>query len=199
MVETKKQYVGERVSRVDGLDKVTGQAVYGFDLELPGMLYGAALRSPIAHGKIIDIDVSEAAKIPGVKAVVTGKDFPFTFGFSVKDQPFLAMERVRYVGEPVAAVAAETEAEAREAAEKIRVRYEEWPAVFDPREAMIEGAPLLHPDLEKYPRSISKLVPGTNICPLCTYNRADEDAGCAEPDKVFEDEFGVHAVSNALM
>ena len=199
MVETKKQYVGERVSRVDGLEKVTGQAVYGFDLELPGMLYGVALRSPIAHGKIMDIDVSEAMKVPGVKAVVTGKDFPFTFGFSVKDQPFLAMERVRYVGEPVAGVAAETEAEAQEAAEKIRVRYEELPAVFDPREAMVEGAPLLHPDLEKYPRSISKIVPGTNICTLYTYKLGDMEAGFGEADEVFEDEFGVHAVSHALI
>ena len=105
------------------------------------------------------------------------------------------------MGEPVAAVAAETEAAAQEAAAKVRVKYEELPAVFDPREAMKEGAPLLHPDLEKYPRTIplSHLVPGTNICTLYTYSLGDMEAGFAEADEIFEDEFGVHAVSHALM
>ena len=95
MAETEKHYVGKRVSRVDGVDKVTGQAVYGFDLELPGMLYGAAVRSPIAHGKIVEIDVSEAMKVPGVKGVVTGKDFPFTFGFAIQG-PRLFWRRIGF-------------------------------------------------------------------------------------------------------
>ena len=113
MSEMETQYVGKWISRVDGYDKVTGHAIYGFDVDLPGMLFGEALRSPFAHAKIMEIDVSEARRFPGVKAIVTGKDFPFTFGASVRDQPFLAIDRVRYVGEPVAAVAAETETAAQ--------------------------------------------------------------------------------------
>ena len=108
MSEMKTQYVGARISRVDAQDKVTGNAVYGFDVDLPGMLYGATLRSPVPHARIVEIDVSRAMNAPGVRAVVTGRDFPFTYGGAVKDQPFLAIDRVRYVGEPVAAVAVST-------------------------------------------------------------------------------------------
>src|SRR4030042_5815661 len=108
--EEKVNYVGKRVPRVDALEKVTGRAIYGVDVDLPGMLYGAVLRSPVPHARIIGIDISEASKTPGVRAVVTGKDFPFVFGRFVRDQPFLAIDKVRYVGEPVIAVAAETEA-----------------------------------------------------------------------------------------
>src|SRR3989304_5795302 len=110
------RYVGRSGPRVDGLEKVTGRAVYGVDVEMPGMLYGAVVRSPYAHARIVDIDTSGAWKISGVKAVVAGRDVPYTFGGQIKDQPFLAVERVRYVGEPVVAVAAETELAAQEAA-----------------------------------------------------------------------------------
>jgi carbon-monoxide dehydrogenase large subunit len=199
MPEMKINYVGKPVPRVDALDKVTGHAVYGFDVERPGMLYGATLRSPFAHAKIIEINGSEASRAPGVRAVVTGNDFPYTFGSSIKDQPFFATDRVRYVGEPLAAVAAETEAAAQEALEKIRVRYEELPPVFDPRESMAEGAPLLHPNLEKYTRGNIDIVPGTNICTICTYSLGNVEAGLAEADEVFEDEFSAHALSHALM
>ncbi len=94
-------YVGRSVSRVDALEKVTGRAVYSVDVLLPGMLYGATLRSPLPHARIMEIDISRARKVPGVRAVVTGKDFPFTFGTVIQDQPFLAIDKVRYVGEPV--------------------------------------------------------------------------------------------------
>ena len=144
------RYVGKSVIRVDGLEKVTGRAVYGVDVDMPGMLYGAVVRSPYAHARIVDIDASGAWKAPGVKAVVVGRDVPYTFGGQIKDQPFLAVDRVRYVGEPVVAVAAETELGAQEAAERVRVKYEEMAAVFDPREALKDGAPLLHPDFGDY-------------------------------------------------
>ncbi len=199
MSELKTTYVGARISRVDANEKVTGQAVYGFDVDLPGMLYGAALRSPLPHAKILEIDVSEAMKAPGVRAVVTGKDFPFTFGGAVKDQPFLAIDRVRYVGEPVAAVAADTELAALMALEKIRVKYDELPAVFDPREGLKEGAPLIHPDLAQYRRGGHDIVPGTNICTIRTYRLGDMEAGFAEADEIFDDEFSVHPVSHAAM
>ena len=194
------RYVGKRIPRLDAVDKVTGRAVYGVDVDLPGMLYGATLRSPLAHGKIVNIDVSEARKAPGVRAVVTGKNLPFRFGAMIQDQPFMAMDRVRYVGEPVAAVAADTEAEAQEALKKIRVEYEELPAVFDARKAAAEGAPLLHPNQEEYDRVSSlEMVPGTNICVVQNYSLGDTDAGLAEADEVFEDEFTVHSVAHTPM
>ena len=90
-------YVGKRVMRVDAPAKVTGSAVYGVDIELPGMLHGATLRSPYPHAKIIEIDTAAALKAPGVRAVVTGKDFPYLFGDMVRDQPFLAIDRVRFI------------------------------------------------------------------------------------------------------
>lgn len=194
------QYVGKPVPRVDALDKVTGSAVYSVDVELPGMLHGAVLRSPLAHGRIVAMDVSEAKAAPGVRAVITGKDFPHLFGPMIKDQPFLAIDRVRYVGEPVAAVAAETEAEAESALEKIRVRYEELPAVFDPKEAALPGAPLVHENLAAYVRSSRyEIVPGTNICTVRTYALGDVARGFAEADEILEDEFSVHAVAHTPM
>ncbi|NIO06469.1 MAG: molybdopterin-dependent oxidoreductase, partial [Deltaproteobacteria bacterium] len=194
------QYVGKRIPRVDALDKVTGQAVYSVDVELPGMLYGAALRSPLAHAKIVEIDTSAARTAPGVRAVVTGEDFPFTFGHMIKDQPFLSIRKVRYVGEPVAAVAAETEAEAQEAVEKIRVEYEELPAVFDPREAALDGAPIIHEDLGTYDHGpIYEIVPGTNISTVMKYSRGDVGVGFSEADEIFEDEFYIHPVAHTPM
>ena len=111
-------YVGKSVPRLDALDKVTGIAVYTADIEIPGMLYGAVLRSTLPHARISGIDTSLAKKMPGVRAVVTGRDFPFLFGTMIKDQPFLALEKIRYIGEPVVAVAADTEALAQEAVSK---------------------------------------------------------------------------------
>ncbi len=194
------QYVGKSVPRVDGVEKVTGRAIYSVDFSLPGMLYGAVLRSPWPHARILDVDLSEAQKVSGVKVAVSGKDFPFTFGVMIKDQPFLALDKVRYIGEPVAAVAAETELAAQEAVEKIRVRYEALPAVFDPREALAEGAPLLHEHLGEYSRSGAyEAVPGTNICTLRTYSLGNLQAGFEAADEIFEDEFFIHAVAHSPM
>ena len=194
------RYVGKSVIRVDGLEKVTGRAVYGVDVELPGMLYGAVVRSPYAHARIVDIDISGAWKMPGVKAVVVGRDVPYTFGGLIKDQPFLAVDRVRYVGDPVVAVAAETELGAQEAAERVRVKYEEMAAVFDPREALKEGAPLLHPDFGDYWHvPLYEGVAGTNVCMVRRLLLGDMERGFAEADEIFEDEFYIHAVAHSPM
>src|SRR3972149_1834201 len=99
--------VGKPVTRVDAKEKVTGEAVYGYDLVLPDMLYGKALFSPKPHARIKRINTEEAKRYPGVVAVVTGEDAPWTHGESIKDKPFLAQDKVRYIGEPVAAVAAD--------------------------------------------------------------------------------------------
>jgi carbon-monoxide dehydrogenase large subunit len=196
----KNEYVGKRVPRVEGLEKVTGRAVYSVDVELPGMLYGAVLRSPLAHARILAIDLTEASKCRGVKAIVIGKDFPFLFGGMLRDQPFLAIDRVRHVGEPVAAVAATTEAEAQAAAEKIKVQYEELPAVFDPREALAGGAPVLHEKLGEYVVvGPYKNLPGTNVCVIRTFSLGDVNAGFTQSDEIFEDEFYIHTVAHTPM
>jgi CO/xanthine dehydrogenase Mo-binding subunit len=139
--------VNHSVPRRDGRVKVTGKAQYVADLKLIGMAYAKVLRSPYAHAKIVSIDKSRAEAHPGVYCVVTGNDLdginPY-FGHAVKDHPLLAIDKVRYAGEPVAAVVAVDERTAFEALEFIDVRYEELKAVFTPKEALDKDAPLLH-------------------------------------------------------
>jgi carbon-monoxide dehydrogenase large subunit len=193
-------YIGKSIPRLDALEKVTGQAVYTVDVELPGMLHAAVLRSNRPHARIVELDVSGARTVPGVKAVVTGKDFPFTHGGMIKDQPFIAIDRVRYIGEVVAAVAAESEAAAQDAVARIRVRYEDLPAVFDPKDAIADGAPILHEGLAEYPHSpLYQCVPGTNICTIRTFAKGDVQTGFAEADEIFDDEFYIHAVAHTPM
>ncbi len=138
--------VGKSVIRVDGIPKVTGEFAYASDLYAAGMLWGHTLRSPHVHARITDIDISEALTMPGVHAVLTHQDVPGrkTYGLEFPDQPVLAIDRLRYFGEPVALVAAEHPEEARRAAEKVRVRYEPLEPVVDPERAT-EQEPL-HPD-----------------------------------------------------
>jgi 4-hydroxybenzoyl-CoA reductase alpha subunit len=139
-------------------EKATGQAKYTGDIWLPNMLYGAILHSPHAHAKIVNIDVSKAKNLPGVKVVLTGKDIsPIKFGHSPAryDETALAIDKVKYVGDGVAAVAAVDEQTAREALELIKVDYELLPPVLDALEAMREGAPIIHPE---YPKNICQEV-----------------------------------------
>jgi 4-hydroxybenzoyl-CoA reductase alpha subunit len=139
--------IGKRVPRVDAVEKITGQSKYAADYSLPGMLWCKVLRSPYAHARILTIDTSRAERLPGVKAVITGKDFGgWTWGFmpATRDEPPVALDKVRYLYEAVAAVAAIDEDIAEEATELIKVDYEELPGVFDPEEAMQQGAPQVH-------------------------------------------------------
>jgi len=141
--------IGKRIPRVDGRVKVTGEAKYAADYEMPGMLWCKMLRSPYAHAKILNIDTSRAERLPGVKGVLTGKDFKgWRWGWMPKtrDEAPLADDKARYLAEAVAAVAAVDEDTAEEATELIKVDYEELPGVFDPEEAMKEGSPLLYDD-----------------------------------------------------
>ena len=145
--KTDFQIVNHSIPRRDGRVKVTGKAQYVADLRLIGMAYAKVLRSPYAHAKIIAIDKSRAEAHPGVYCVVTGYDLdglnPY-YGHAVKDHPLLAIDKVRYAGEPVAAVVAVDERTAFEALELIDVKYQELKAVFTPEEAMAKDAPLLH-------------------------------------------------------
>ncbi len=146
------RYIGKSLPRRDARLKATGEARYTADLSLPFMLHAAVLRSPYPHARILSIDTSRAESLPGVKAVITARDtsgvkwgvFRYT-----RDQEFLARDKVRYVGEEVAAVAAETEEIAREAVSLIRVEYEILPAVFDPLSAIAEDAPRIHEHAER--------------------------------------------------
>jgi 4-hydroxybenzoyl-CoA reductase alpha subunit len=143
--------IGERLPRVDAKEKVTGKAKYAADYSLPDMLWCKLLRSPYPHARILNIDASRAERLPGVKAVVTGKDFGgWTWGWmpATRDEPPLAVDRVRYMAEAVAGVAAIDEDVAEEACELVKVDYEELPGVFDPEEAMEDGAPSVHDYVE---------------------------------------------------
>jgi len=147
--------IGKSVPRIDGLEKVTGRARYTADLKFPNMLYGKLLLSPHAHARILSIDTSEAEKLPGVKAVITHKDVPSTkYGLSPArwDENVLCIDKVRYVGDKVAAVAAVDEETVYKALKLIKVEYEVLPAVIDPLKAMDEGAPQI---FEEYPRNIN--------------------------------------------
>jgi 4-hydroxybenzoyl-CoA reductase alpha subunit len=139
--------IGKRVPRIDGRVKVTGEAKYAADYEMPGMLWCKMLRSPYAHAKIVNIDTSRAQRLAGIKAICTGKDFGgWTWGWMPKtrDEPPVAVDKVRYLAEAVAGVAAVDEETAEEATELIKVEYEELPGVFDPEEAMKDGSPQIH-------------------------------------------------------
>lgn len=139
--------VGSAVTRVDARAKVTGEALYSVDYAVPGMLHGHVLRSTRAHAEILDIDHTEASTIPGVVAVVTAEDLSGLFkwfGHIVADHPILAVDKVRYFGEPVALVIADTPYAAADAANAVRVEYRDLPAVIKPEEATLADAPVLH-------------------------------------------------------
>jgi len=192
-------FVGKSVPRKDGAEKATGKALYTVDMVLPGMLWGKILRSPYPHAKILRIDTSRAERLPGVKAVITGKDtLGIKHGFVetpryAPDQYPLAMDRVRYIGEEVAAVAAIDEYVAEEALSLIQVDYEELPAVFDPEEAMKLGAPEIHPSHPKVKE------PYKNIGGKTESGWGDVEKGFAESFLVRQDRFDGQLRSHCYM
>ena len=137
--------IGTSVRRVDGADKVTGKARYAGDLIIPGMIEGKFLRSPYAHARILSIDTREVEALPGVIAVITSKDFsdvsPYMGRGKNRDHPIIAVDRVIFAGQPVAAVAAVDRATAEEALARIAVEYQELPALIDVEDALATGAP----------------------------------------------------------
>jgi carbon-monoxide dehydrogenase large subunit len=182
--------VGSSPQRLDARRKVTGAADFIEDIQVRGMLYAKLLRSPYPHARILSIDTTPAEKLPGVVAVVTGEDLPFLHGESLCDDPFLAIGKVRYVGEGVAAVAAVDETTAEEALDLIEVVYQELPAVFDPLEAARTEAPVIHEDLGTYRHApgISPIA-GTNICNHFQLRKGDVEKGFSVSDHIFEDTF----------
>ena len=184
--------IGAAVGRVEGADKVSGQATYGADVHFPDTLWGKILRSPYPHARIVRIDTTKAWQVPGVKAIVTGKDEPEHYqGKSIRDIPVLCWDKVRYIGDKVAAVAAESRDAAEEAINLIDVEYEELPAVFDVIEAMKPGAPVLHDNAPGYdgaPKEIMAAA-GTNVVNKLTFGKGDIEKGFAEADLVLEHTF----------
>jgi CO/xanthine dehydrogenase Mo-binding subunit len=158
------------------VSKVTGAARYASDLAMPGMLHAVLVRSQLPHGQLVSIDSSEAAAMPGVVRVITAKDFgdadPF-YGELVNDQPMLAIDRVRYVGEPVCAVVARTRSQAVEAARMVEVEIEALPALLTPEQAMAQDADPLHPDLPSHSDV------GPNVCREAVHEVGDTDAAFA--------------------
>lgn len=172
--------INKRAPRLDAPDKSRGRAIYIDDMKLPGMLYGALLQSPLPHARILNIDTSRAERLPGVKAVVTAKDAGLVkYGVSPAryDETLFCHDKVRYVGDEIAAVAAVDLETALEAVSLIKVDYEELPAVFTPEEAMAEGAPVIH---EEYPR---------NICAEVHQEFGDVESAFKECDLVRTDRF----------
>lgn len=188
------KWVGTRPIRPDGLEKVTGKARFGADLVLPGMLEGAVLRSPHAHAKIVSIDTAAAEAMPGVKAVITRDDFPdlAEAGKNSADvdmsQNVMARDKVLYEGHVVAAVAATTRKQAKQAAAAIVVEYEMLDHVLTVDEAMADGAPLLHPGMKTRGMDPAPEEP-SNVASRITHERGDLDKGFADADVVVEREF----------
>ena len=189
---------GTSAARVDGIEKVTGKALYTGDIELPGMAFGKILRSPWAHAKLVNIDGRKAESLPGVLAVLTRNDLTglnYHYGATYKDQCIVAVEKVRYAGDPVAAALAVDEETAEEALTLIDVEYEELPSVSNIEEAISPGAPLVHEtqsvtaELRGSRYGAPERFKGTNVCYYFDYSRGDVAEGFKKSDYVFEDTF----------
>src|ERR1700741_1668582 len=176
MSKRELKYVGRSVPRVDGLEKVTGKAKFLGDLVVPGMLHGKILRSPYPHARIVSVDTSKAEALPGVAAVLTAVDIT-DLNPIYNGRPVIAMEKVRYAGEPVAAVAAADLTTADEAVSLINIQYEELPAVVGIDAARAAGAPLIHENHTG------------NVCAHEKVERGNIEEGFAQSDVVVEDNF----------
>ena len=174
-MKTKRAYTvaGTDAQRVDGVEKVTGKAVYTTDIALPGMAYAKILRSPVAHARLTKVDASKAKELPGVIATLTRdeiKVFNYKYGATYKDQSIVAVDKVRYVGDPVAAVLAEDPAIAEQALDLIEVEYDELPKVTNIEEATAPGAIQVHEggvaraELRGSTYGAPERFNGTNIC-----------------------------------
>ena len=184
------QVVGKPTPRVEGVLKVTGKALYSADLQLPDSLWGRCLRSPIPYGRIKRIDTSKAWQVPGVKAVITGQDVTgLRIGRCIYDTPVLADGVVRFIGEKVAAVAAETKVAAEQALELIDVEYEELEPLLDPVEAAKPDAPVLHPDLLSYKGLPVPLESVSNVVAYLKWGKGNIEEGFKQADVVVENTF----------
>ena len=199
---------GTSAARLEGIAKVTGEATYTGDLELPGMVVAKVLRSPLAHARVVKLDARRAEQVPGCLMVLTRDQLAginYVYGSIYKDQSIVALDRVRYVGDPVVAVAAEDEDAADEALALIDVEYEELPAVTNIEEAIAPGAPLVHEtaaaagELRASSYDVPEKFKGTNICYHFGFSRGDVEEGFAKSAHVFEDTFRFQKVQHCSL
>ena len=191
--------IGKSIPRIDGLEKVTGKAVYCTDIIRPGMLYGKILYSDRPHARIAKIDASRALALEGVEAVVTSADAPnILYGLYIQDRLIFARDRVRHIGEPVAAVAATSERLAARAAKLIHVEYEDLAPVFDAEASVKPDAPQLHPDVETY-RGIYDWIKYGNVAMEANLQRGDVERGFAEADIILEDTYRTQPMYQAYL
>jgi carbon-monoxide dehydrogenase large subunit len=182
--------IGRRVSRIDGVEKVSGHIKYSADLNIPGLLWGATLRSPVAHAKILHIDTSRAKAVPGIRAVLTGKDLPESrVGRQIRDMPVLASDKVRFLGEKVAAVAATDKYIAEEALSLIQLDYQELPIISDPLTALHESAPRIHEAPEKYEGAPPGIERYKNVVSFVERFKGNVDQALQHAELVFRNTF----------
>lgn len=198
--KSKYKRVGQRYDRKDAREKVTGQAVYTYDLELPGMLYARCLLSPYARAKIVSIDTSKAKALPGVRAILTGEDSDILVGLYMQDKRVLSRGVTRYQGDVVAAVAAEDEETAERAISLIDVVYEPLEPVHDVDEAL-EGKILVHEDINELKHYVGVFFPqkDSNIASWNKSKKGDLEKAFAESDLVVENDFSLPAVAHVAM
>lgn len=192
--------VGHPLGRIEGPEKVGGKTRYTADIQLPGILWGKCLRSPFAHARIVRVATEKAKKVKGVYAVLTGADLPpYRVGLSLQDIPLLAQGKVRFMGEKVAAVAAEDLDAAEEARSLIEVDYEELPPVFDPKMAMKAGATLVHEELPSYKgfHPPPEVLP--NVFAIQNWSAGDVSSGFKEADLVVEHTFKTQLAHQAYL
>ena len=192
--------IGKPAPKIEGLQKVSGTALYTADHLIPGTIWGKVLRSPYAHARIVRVDASRVKSRPGVMAVITAADIPdLLTGRRLRDMPMLARDRARFIGEKVAVVAAEDRNIAEEAAQLIEVEYEPLPAVFDPLVAVTEGAPQLHEKLKDY-QGLPKLASSiNNVYSHDEWRIGDVERGFRESDQIFEDTFTTQHVHQSYL
>ena len=184
------QVVGRPTPRIEGELKVTGSALYSADVKLPGILWGKVLRSPISSGRIKNITADKARQVSGVKAVITGEDVTgLRIGRCIYDHPVLADGLVRFIGEKVAAVAADTKLAAEQALELIEVEYDEMEPLLDPLAAIKDEAPILHPDLLSYKGLPVPLEKVSNVFAYLKWGKGDIESGFRQADVIVENTF----------
>ena len=192
--------IGAPTPRLEGPEKVAGRAVYATDVVLPDMVWAKPVRSPVAYGRIRTIDVSKASALPGVRAVMTGQDVKgLLIGRKIYDMPILADGVVRFIGEKVAAVAADSKAIAEEAVSLIDVDYEELEPLLDPLEAAQPTAQLLHPNVPSYRGLLHPIETPSNVFVNMTWRKGDVEAGFRESDMVLENTFTTKPVHQAYI
>jgi len=189
MAKPEYTVLGTNMPRMGGVERVIGAGIYGIDLALPNALHGGILRSQYAHARIVSIDTNEARALPGVHIVVTAADAPdVKYGRSTMDRYILAKDKVRFMGDPVAAVAAESQAIVKQALKKIKVVYEPLPVVVDTEEAMKPSAPTLHEDVP-LPENLPGDAQVKNVFSYMGVHIGDPDKAMAEADVVVEESY----------